>query len=58
MAHIKLNAGALIGDKWCEKGEVVEVSDSEAKAHVTAGTGTLEESPAPDDKHKAHPPKH
>jgi hypothetical protein len=57
MPQIKLKAGALIGDKWHEAGDVVEVSDAEAAAQVKAGTATLEDSPPPADKHKAPPHK-
>jgi hypothetical protein len=45
MAYVKLNAGCLIGDKWHETGDVVEVSDAEAAAHFKAGSGEAAEAP-------------
>jgi hypothetical protein len=57
MAHIKLNAGCLIGDKWHETGDVVEVSDAEAAAHIKAGSGTAAEAPHDaEPKHGKTPP--
>jgi hypothetical protein len=47
MPFIRLATGALVGDRWREKGEVVEFPPRLAEAYVKAGKGIAVSGPDP-----------
>ena len=55
MPFIRLAVGALVGDRWREKGEVVEFPPRLAEAYIKAGKGIAVSGPDPIEKAVAHP---